>query len=199
MLLNRIKGDIMRKRVALAGMITALLITSPLIYAASATAGADEDYITIHGAVNDHFIETISKNRSSTGDKTADYMDIDGNEEFQKALESGKLDSDLEDSSSIRKRYIYRNIENVDLDDRDLEGMDGDTLNLGSDVEGGNVVQSLNIKDSTIDTDKHINAGVTSSSGDADDITNITNIEDSKLSGGSSDDDKGISTSKFFD
>lgn len=195
--LNHIKGDIVKQRVTLAGIISAILIINPLVYAAD--VGADEDFVTTHGAVNHSFVETIAKNRSHAGDKTADYVDIDGNDEFQEALKSGELNSELEDSSNIRKRYIYREIKNVDLDDRDLEGMEGETLNLGSDIEGGNVVQSMNIEDSTIDTDKHINAGITSSSDDVSDVTNITNIKDSKLSGGNSDDDGGISTSKYFD
>lgn len=189
------KKIVIKKTVATIGLISVLSITSPFAY-----ADADENFVTIKGAINHSFVETITRNRTHKGEeKSAKYMKIDGNEEFSEALSNDQFNSDTVDSSRIQKQYIYRDIQNVNLDDRDLEGMAGDTLNLGSEVDGGNVVQSLNIEDSSIKTDKYINAGVSSSSDDVSDITSVTNIDNSELSGGNANEDDRISTSKYFD
>ncbi|NEW61290.1 hypothetical protein GSY74_08340 [Sulfurovum sp. bin170] len=184
----------MKNRIATIGLISTLLIIgSSLSY-----ADADENFVTVEGAVNLTFVESIAKNRAHKGEeKSAKYMKIDGNEDFREAVENDQF-GNIGDGSKIRKQYIYRDIQNVDLDDRDFKDMDGDTLNLGSSTDSDNIVQSLNIENSKIKTDKYINAGVASSSDDVSDITNVTNIDDSELSGGSSD-DEGISTSKYFD
>ena len=185
----------MKKTISTIGIISALLIIgSSLSY-----ADADEDFVTVERAVNLSFIKTISRNRAHKGEeKSAKYMEIDGNEEFKEAIKSDQFNTDI-DSNSIQKQYIYKDIQNVDLDDRDLADMSGDTLNLGSNVDGGNIVQSLNIENSSIKTDKYINAGVTSSSDDVSDITTVTNIDNSEISGGDADEDDRISTSKYFD
>ena len=180
------------------------IATPPMLFIATTLlvyADADENFIKMHGAVNRSFVEGVAETRASKGDaKTAKYMKIKGNEEFQDAIDAGQLTESVQDSSKIQKQYIVREIEDVDIDDRDLEGIDGDTLNLGAEVEEGNVVQLLNIKDSKIDTEKHIVAGVSADGSDANDITSITSIKDSDLSGGSRDEDQSsISTSKYFD
>jgi len=183
----------MKNKIKLLSIITLFTYNSALL------ADADADFITIHGAVNHSFVESLSKNLSGTDDKRAKYIDIDGNDEFKEALAEGELNNDdLEDGSKISKRYVSTTIKNVDLDDSDLTDVEGDTLNLGSSIEGGNIVQALTIEDSKIETDKHINAGVISSGGDASDITNVSNIQNSQLLGKSDKKDEGISTSQYF-
>ncbi|CAA6800384.1 MAG: Unknown protein [uncultured Sulfurovum sp.] len=185
----------MNNKIKLLSILTLFSYNSLLL------ADADADFVTIHGAVNHSFVESISKNLAHVDDKRGEYTKIDGDEEFKEALKEGKFDeSDLKDGSKISKRYISREIKNVNLDDSDLSSLEGDTLNLGSDIEGGNVVQSLNIEDSKIETDRHINAGIISSGDDVSNITNVTNIEDSQLMGQSKEkDDSTISTSQYFD
>ena len=184
----------MKNKMKLLSIITLFTYNSALL------ADADENFITIHGAVNHSFIESLSKNLAGTGDeKRAKYVNIDGNDEFKEALASGELnEDDLKDGSKISKRYVSTTIKNVNLDESDFDKLDGDTLNLGSSIKGGNIVQSLNIEDSKIKTNKHINAGIISSGGDASDITNVSNIQNSQLLGKSDKKDKGISTSQYF-
>jgi len=148
----------------------------------------DENFVKMNSMVNKSFIKTIAKNRAASGSNSgsASYTEIDGKEELKDALNSGALDSKLEESNGITKQYIYTEIKNVKLDDNDLKDVQGDTLNLGSQIEGDgqNVVQVLNIKNTTIKTDRHINAGIETDSSDISDITNVTSIENSSLIGG---------------
>jgi len=179
------------------GVPSALLVaTTLLIY-----ADADENFIKMHGAVNRSFVEGVAQTRASKGEaKTAKYMKVKGNEEFKEAVATGQFTEAMEDSSKIQKQYVVREIEDVDIDDRDLEDIEGDTLNLGTETEDGNIVQLLNIKDSKIETEKHIVAGVSTESSDANDITSITTVKDSELSGDIRDRDKSsIDTSRYFD
>ena len=165
-----------------------LWITSSILLflTISAQAEIDETFVKMNSMVNKSFIKSVAKNRASMGSDNAAYVEIDGKQEFKDALASGALDTNLEEGNGINKQYIYKDIKNVKLTDRDLRGIEGDTLNLGSEVEGDGqkVVQVLNIKNTTIDTDREINAGVVSDSSDIDGITNITNIENSTLLGG---------------
>ncbi|CAA6816865.1 MAG: Unknown protein [uncultured Sulfurovum sp.] len=187
----------MKHKIKLVSILTLLTYNSLLL------ADADADFVTIQGAVNHSFVESISKNLAHVGDKRGKYIKVDGNDEFKEVLaEGGFTEDDLKDGSKISKRYISTTIENVDLDDSDLTDINSDTLNLGSEIEGGNVVQSLNIKDTKIETERHINAGVIASGDDTSNISNMTNIEDSQLLGTNNEKDekdKGISTSKYFD
>ena len=181
------------KRIVLIGLIC-LSTTSSYLY-----ADADEDYVTIKGAINHSFVRTLTRNRAHKGEEVASsFIEIKGDDEFKEAVKNGQFNNDIVDSSRIQKTYTHVDIQGVDIDQNDLDGLGGDTLNLGSNVDGGNIVQSLNIKDSNIKTDKYINAGVTSSSDDISDITSLTDIDNSELSGGNRDDDR-ISTSKYFD
>ena len=182
-----------------------LIAISLLLSNASLYADIYDDYIKLDQGVNQKFIRNMAENRAYEGHTQSErykdkYMVVDGNDEFKEAVKEGKFDVDLDDSSRIEKEYIYRDIQNVDIDDSDLEGIEGDTLNLGSNVEGGNVVQSLNIENSNIETDRKLNAGITSTSSDISDITSLTQIKDSKLSGGGLEDSEStISTSQDFD
>ena len=158
-----------------------ILLTSSLY------SEVDENFVKMNSTVNKSFIKSVAKNRASAGSSsTASYTSIDGTEELKDALNSGALDSKVEENNGITKQYVYTEIKNVNLKDKDLKDIEGDTLNLGSQVEGDgqNVVQVLNIKNSTINTDRHINAGIETDSSDIDGITNVTSIENSTLVGG---------------
>lgn len=181
-----------------------LIAISLILSSTSLYADIYDDYIKIDQGFNQKFIRNIAESRAHEGKRKGDkynnnYLEVDGNEEFKKAVEEGKFNNNIPDSDSLQKQYVYRDIKNVNIDDNDLEGLQGDTLNLGSSTDGGNIVQSLNIEDSTIDTDRELTAGVTTSSSDASDITSLTQIKDSKLSGGESNQDSKINTSKYFD
>jgi hypothetical protein len=177
--------------------ITALILLSltPIL----TYADADEDYITQHNAVNRSFIDSLTRNRSYVGDKSVRHIEIDGNEEFLEAMENGTLEEKLEEGNKLQKKYITTEIKNVDLDEDDLKDIAGDTLNLGAETEEGNLVQSLTIEDSSIQTDKHINAGVSSASDDISDITSVIDIDNSQLSGRAEENKHQISTDKYFD
>ncbi len=161
-------------------LIAILSLTSALY------AEVDESFVKMNSMVNKSFIKSVAKDRATMGSAGAQYMEIDGKEELKDALKSGELDSGLEEGNGIDKQYVYREIKNVKLTDRDLRDIEGDTLNLGSSIEGDGqkVTQVLNIKNTTIDTERHINAGVVSDSDDIDGITNVTNIQNSTLIGG---------------
>jgi len=158
----------------------AILLTSTLY------SEVDETFVKMNSMVNKSFIKSVAKNRASSGSSDASYTAIDGKEELKDALNSGALDSKLEESNGITKQYIYTEIKNVKLNDRDLKNIEGDTLNLGSQIEGDgqNVVQVLNIKNTSIKTDRHINAGIETDASDIEGITNVSSIENSSLIGG---------------
>jgi hypothetical protein len=162
------------------------ITTSILLLTSSLHAEVDENFVKMNSMVNKSFIKSVAKNRASMGSQNAAYVEIDGKQEFKDALQSGELNTNLQEGNGITKQYIYKDIKNVNLNDRDLRGIEGDTLNLGSEIQGDGqkVVQVLNIKDSKIETDRHINAGIISDSSNIDGITNVTNIEGSTLSGG---------------
>lgn len=170
----------MKKTVQTLSISTMILLTSSL------HAEVDENFVKMNSMVNKSFIKSVAKNRASLGSDNAAYVEIDGKQEFKDALQSGELNTNLQEGNGITKQYIYKDIKNVNLNDRDLRDIEGDTLNLGSEIEGDGqkVVQVLNIKDSKIETDRHINAGIVSDSSNIDGITNVTTIEGSTLSGG---------------
>ena len=181
-----------------------LIVVSLILGSSSLYADLYDDHVKMDQGFNHKFVKNIAESRAHEGHSESEkykdrYMVVDGNEEFKEALENGQFDTDLSDSSSIEKEYIYRDIQNVNIDDSDLEDLAGDTLNLGSTVDSGNVVQSLNIENSSIETDRELNAGIIANSSDVSDITSITQIKDSKLSGGGLDKDSRISTSADFD
>jgi len=165
---------------------TLSISTIIIISTSSLHAEVDENFVKMNSMVNKSFIKSVAKNRASMGSQNAAYVEIDGKQEFKDALQSGELNTNLQEGNGITKQYIYKDIKNVNLNDRDLRGIEGDTLNLGSEIQGDGqkVVQVLNIKDSKIETDRHINAGIISDSSNIDGITNVTNIEGSTLSGG---------------
>jgi hypothetical protein len=170
--------------------IRILLLTTVVVsFSTVLHAEIDENFVKMNSMVNKSFIKSVAKNRASMGSENAAYVEVDGKQEFKEALESGELNTNLQKGNGITKQYIYKDIKNVDIKDRDLRNIDGDTLNLGSEVQGNGqkVVQVLNIENSRIETDREINAGIISDSNSIDGITNVTTIEDSTLIGGSID------------
>ena len=138
-----------------------------------------------HSNVNESFVKTMAKNRAYTDANGASYTKIDGKEELQKALETGQLDQEL-NSNRITQEYKYIEINNARINKNDLKNMKGDNLLIGSKVtqEKQRVMQSIDMKNSKIDTDKHINIGIVSSVKNNSGITSINKIQGSSLIGG---------------
>lgn len=138
-----------------------------------------------HSNVNESFVKTMAKNRAYTDANGASYTKIDGKEELQKALETGQLDQEL-NGNRITQEYKYIEINNARINKNDLKNMKGDNLLIGSKVtqEKQRVMQSIDMKNSKIDTDKHINIGIVSSVKNNSGITSINKIQGSSLIGG---------------
>ncbi len=134
---------------------------------------------------NDSFTKTIVKNRVYNGVGGASYTKIDGKEELQEALVSGQLDQES-NGNKITKEYKLIEIKNANINQNDLKDMKGDELLIGTRIkdEKSQIMQSINIKNSKIDTNKHINVGVISSAKNNSGITSINCIEKSSLTGG---------------
>ncbi len=137
-----------------------------------------------HSKGKESFNKTMAKNRAYSHMGDASYTEVDGKEEFKKALESGKLDQKV-DSNKITKTYKAIDIKNVRMNRDDFKNMSGDRVLIGSEVDEDRekLMQTIDIKNSKIDTDKQLNVGVVSSSDKVDGIDNMTNIKDSKLKG----------------
>ena len=138
-----------------------------------------------HSNVNESFVKTMAKNRAYTDANGASYTKIDGKEELQKALETGQLNQEL-NGNRITQEYKYIEINNARINKNDLKNMKGDNLLIGSKVtqEKQRVMQSIDMKNSKIDTDKHINIGIVSSVKNNSGITSINKIQGSSLIGG---------------
>lgn len=138
-----------------------------------------------HSNVNESFVKTMAKNRAYTDANGASYTKIDGKEELQKALETGQLDQEL-NGNRITQEYKYIEINNARINKNDLKNMKGDNLLIGSKVtqEKQRIMQSIDMKNSKIDTDKHINIGIVSSVKNNSGITSINKIQGSSLIGG---------------
>jgi len=171
----------MKEIIKITGVIT-------LIVASSHTAlyaDADESFVKRNSTVNESFIRSIARNRSFVGDQDVVFLEVDGEDEFKEKLESGELTQSIQEGNGITTQYVYKDIKNVNITDRDLSDLEGDTLNLGTHISGDNqaVVQVLNIKNTNIKTDRHINAGITSDSSSLSGVTSVTSIENSDLLG----------------
>ncbi|HIC77806.1 MAG TPA: hypothetical protein EYP02_01370 [Sulfurovum sp.] len=138
-----------------------------------------------HSNVNESFVKTMAKNRAYTDANGASYTKIDGKEELQKALETGQLNQEL-NGNRITQEYKHIEINNARINKNDLRNMKGDNLLIGSKVtqEKQRVMQSIDMKNSKIDTDKHINIGIVSSVKNNSGITSINKIQGSSLIGG---------------
>ncbi len=137
-----------------------------------------------HSKGKESFNKTMAKNRAYSHMGDASYTEVDGKEEFKKALESGKLDQKV-DSNKITKTYKAIDIKNVRMNKDDFKNISGDRVLIGSEVDKDRekLMQTIDIKNSKIDTDKQLNVGVISTSDKVNGIDNMTNIKDSSLKG----------------
>ena len=142
---------------------------------------------------NDSFTKTIVKNRVYNGVGDASYTKIDGKEELQEALLSGQLDQESH-GNKITKEYKLIEIKNANINQNDLKEMKGDSLLIGTRIkdEKAQIMQSISIKNSKIDTKKQINIGVISSAKNNRGINSINHIEKSSLMGGKDTKDSSI-------
>jgi hypothetical protein len=171
----------MKQKIKTVAILTTILASSHI----SLYADADETFVKKNSTVNASFIRSIARNRSFVGDQNVVFVEIDGKDEFKEKLESGELTRNVQEGNGVTTQYVHKDIKNVNITDKDLSTLDGDTLNLGTHVSSDNqqVIQVLNIKNTNIKTDKHINAGVTSDSSSLSGITSVTSIENSDLLG----------------
>jgi len=188
----------MKMRVRTIGILVALFSCSSVLHAGD-SIDADEGFVQKNSTINESFIRSIAKNRVHGGSADAVFVEIDGIDEFRDSMESGEFESNIREGNGINKQYIYRDIKNVKIDDKELRDMEGDMLNLGTEIKSNNqqVVQVLNISDSDIRSNmSQINAGVVVNIDDDMDIqapdlsgiVNRTNIKNSVLQGVKGDD-----------
>ncbi|SFV63452.1 hypothetical protein MNB_SV-12-385 [hydrothermal vent metagenome] len=182
----------MKTTVRVIGILVVLLSCNSVLYANEDSVGADEAFVQKNSTINESFIRSVAKNRAHIGDEDAIFVEVDGMDDFREQLDSGELERTIKEGNGITKQYIYRDIKNIKVDDRDLRNMEGEMLNLGTQIEADNqqVVQILNISDSQIKLDKHqINAGIMSETSDLEGNVNRTTIKNSILQGMEMEDD----------
>ena len=125
--------------------------------------------------INNSYIKVMAKAKSKRGDSS--YIKIKNKKELKEAIKNGKLESK---HTSKGSKFIYTDIRNVHITQRDLKELA--ELNIGSNIKGdGKVIQTVNIKNSRFDTNKHITVGVKSTANRRGSITSVTNIENSQL------------------
>jgi hypothetical protein len=153
-----------------------------------------------HSKGKESFNKTMAKNRAYSHMGDASYTEVDGKEEFKKALESGQLDQKV-DTNKITKTYKAIDIKNVRLNKNDLKDVAGDNLLIGSQVDEDRekLMQTIDIKNSRIDTDKEVNIGVKSTSDKVNGIDSMTNIKDSSIKGGGKQGSDNISRLDMFE
>jgi len=168
-----------------------IIISSILIGTLCLLNGGDNFYLgdsfnKRHSKAKESFNKTMAKNRAYSHIGDASYTEVDGKEEFKKALESGKLNQKV-DGNKITKTYKAIDIKNVRLNKNDLKDIAGDKLLIGSQVDEDRekLMQTIDIKNSKIDTDKELNIGVKSTSDKVSGIDSMTNIKNSSIKGGS--------------
>jgi len=176
----------MKRVLSSIGVLLAILACNSVVYADEADIDADDGFVQKNNTVNESFIRSIARNRVHGGSPDAVFVEIDGIDEFKDELKSGNLEREIRDGNGITKQYIYKDIKNVTLDDKDLRDMEQDMLDLGTQIRSENqqVVQVLNISDSDIRLEtSQINAGIRSEVDDLSGIVNKTTIKNSVLQG----------------
>jgi len=171
------------KRVVLTVLVVKVIFAGDNIY-------LGDSFNDRHSKPKEVYIRTMAKNRAYTragdGDPSS-YVKIDSKEEFKKALESGALDQKI-DTNGVTKTFRAIDISNVNLNKSDLKEItdNKDRLLIGSEVDGKreSLMQSINIKNSKIETDKKLNVGVISKDKRVNGIENYINIDRSSLKGG---------------
>ena len=138
-----------------------------------------------HSKSKEAFNKVMAKNRAYSHMDDASYMEIDGEEEFKKALNSDELSQHI-DSNKITKVYRTIDIKNVRMNRDDFKNINKERVIIGSEIDKDRekLMQNASIKNSKIETDKQLNVGVVSTSDKVNGIDTITNIQDSSLKGG---------------
>jgi len=127
--------------------------------------------------INSSYIKTMAIAKSKKGDKGSSYTKIKNKKELKDAIKKG----DLEVASETKgNRYIVIDIKNVHLNRRELKELK--EVNIGSNIkEDGKIMQTINIKNLQINTDKDINIGLNTTGERRGSITTVTNIRNSQL------------------
>ena len=127
--------------------------------------------------VNSSYIKTMAIAKSKKGDKGSSYTKIKNKKELKDAITRGDLELKSETKGD---RYIVIDIQNVHLNRRELKKLK--EVNIGSNIkENGKIMQTINLKNLRIDTDKDINIGVSTRGNRRGSITTVTNIKNSQL------------------
>jgi hypothetical protein len=160
------------------------IIFSGIIYAGDNLYQGD-GFNKRHSAVKESFIKSVAKNRAHSKIGHANYTEIHNKKEFKDALKSGKLKNDIK-NNGITNDYNVVDIKNVRINKNDLKDIKDKKLLIGSQVDKSKekVMQTINIKNSKIETDKELTIGVKSTTNDVEGIKNISNIEGSSIKGG---------------
>ena len=153
-----------------------------------------------HSKAKESFNKTMAKNRAYSHMGDASYTEINGKDEFKKALESGQLNQKI-DTNKITKTYRAIDIKNVRMNRNDFKNINGDRVLIGSKVDKDRekLMQTVDIKNSKIETDKKLNVGVVSTSDKVNGVDNMTNIQNSTLKGGNKKKDETMSRLKMFE
>jgi hypothetical protein len=161
-------------------------IASQMLYSGDNFHLGEDRFNKRHSKVKEVYIRTISKNKAYTKTGNASYVKIRSKEEFKKALESGALNQKI-DTNKVTKTYRAIEIDNVRLNKNDLKELtkNGNRVLIGSEVgKNDKLMQSINIKNSKIETDKKLNIGVVATDKKINGVTNYVNIDRSYIEGG---------------
>ncbi len=153
-----------------------------------------------HSKAKESFNKTMAKNRAYSHMGDASYTEVNGKDEFKKALESGKLNQKI-DTNKITKTYRAIEIKNVRMNRNDFKDIDTDRVIIGSQVDKDRekLMQTVDIKNSKIETDKQLNIGVVSTSDKVSGIDTMTNIQNSTLKGVNKRKNETMSRLKMFE
>lgn len=153
-----------------------------------------------HSKAKESFNKTMAKNRAYSHMGDASYTEVNGKDEFKKALESGQLNQKI-DTNKITKTYRAIDIKNVRMNRNDFKNIDGDRVLIGSKVDKDRekLMQTVDIKNSKIETDKQLNVGVLSTTDKVSGVDTVTNIQNSTLKGVNKKKDETMSRLKMFE
>ncbi len=180
--------------------IIGLMVTVVVILNGGENMYLGDSFNARHSKAKESFNKTMAKNRAYSHMGDASYTEINGKEEFKKALESGKLNQKI-DTNKITKTYRAIEIKNVRMNRNDFKDIDGDRVIIGSQVDKDReqLMQTVDIKNSKIETDKKLNVGVVSTSDKVSGIDTMTNIQNSTLKGFNKRKDEEMSRLKMFE
>ena len=176
------------------------LIVSTVFLSGGENMYLGDSFNARHSKAKESFNKSMAKNRAYSHMGDASYTEVNGKDEFKKALESGKLNQKI-DTNKITKTYRAIDIKNVRMNKDDFKNIDGDRVLIGSQVDKDRekLMQTVDIKNSKIDTDKQLNVGVLSTSDKVSGVDTMTNIQNSTLKGGNKKKDETMSRLKMFE